>query len=316
MPQTSEQRARRRGVVVGLYALSCGVSCGLDEREFSGETEECPVGAICAPVGVGPAGAAGAPAAGASGTLGLAGAGGLAGATAGAGGAGAASSEGPAQPLGNGVAGGAPISGTGGTAMAGAGAAAGAAGMTAAAGAAGGPAEPNGSGVDPACGVAQLLANGGFEAGSEPWVSFSTGQDPLIYDTTQASYDGVPAYAGSHLGWLGGVPGEVNRLSQTLTLPPNASEMSITGAVRVQVFEQFDVIDTLDIRLVSPSGRVSLFGRRSNDAGPDWLTFAGTANVEPYAGQVVTLEIESRIGDSPGTNFFLDALELVPLCTR
>jgi len=61
---------------------------------------------------------------------------------------------------------------------------------------------------------------------------------------------------------------------------------------------------------------VGLFSSGSNEAGPDWVRFAGTANVEAYAGQQVTLELESQIGDSPGTNFFLDELELVPLCTR
>lgn len=164
------------------------------------------------------------------------------------------------------------------------------------------------------CGVAELLGNGGFEAGSAPWVSFSTGQVELIYDATLAEYDGVTPHGGSRLGWLGGVPNETNRLSQTLTLPPDVRQLSFIGSIEIQVFEQHTLIDFLRVTLVVPGARLPLLELDNGDAGQDWVDMASSLDVAPYAGEDVTLELESQIGDGPGTNFFLDDPSLVPEC--
>jgi hypothetical protein len=145
-------------------------------------------------------------------------------------------------------------------------------------------------------------------------VQFTTGTDQLVYDSTQAGYDGVIPHGGQYLGWLGGVPSETNRLSQTVTLPADVLELSFSGVLRIQIFEQHALIDFLRITLVTPGQRVPLYEFDNGDATDDWIDLAVPIDVAAYAGQAVTLEFESEIGMGPGTNFFLDDLALVPDC--
>jgi hypothetical protein len=168
--------------------------------------------------------------------------------------------------------------------------------------------------VTSTCSVPQLLTNGGFEAGAEPWVSFSTGTDQLVYDSTQPGYEGVIPHGGQRLGWLGGVPNETNRLSQTVTLPADVLLLSFAGALRIQIFEQHALIDFLRITLVTPGSRVPLYEFDNGDATDDWIDLDVPIDVAAYAGQALTLEFESEIGNGPGTNFFLDDLTLIPDC--
>jgi hypothetical protein len=289
--------------MAGLGALLCCMSCGVDDREFNGNAPDCPSGTRCAEqaglgAGAGKSpGSSGATAAAGPALPGLAGAGGGAGSTSGGGGT-APASLGGSEPLG----------GVGGSEAAGAG------GTPGAPGAIGGPSAAIPGGPVSTCGVAQLLTNGGFEAGSAPWSSFTTGQDELIYDATLASYDGVAPRGGSHLGWLGGVANEINRLSQTVTLPEDVVALSFTGSMQIQVFEQHAPIDFVRITLVVPDARLALLAFGNGDAGQSWVDIAASLDVASYAGQEVTLELESQIGDGPGTNFFLDDLSLVPAC--
>jgi hypothetical protein len=192
-----------------------------------------------------------------------------------------------------------------------------------AAGASGSGAGGVGSGVGSAgtggaaspCATNQLLSNGDFETGSEPWVSFTTGQDALIYDSTEELYAGVLAHGGDRLAWLGGVPNETNRLSQTVTLPANALRLTFAGALRIQLIEQHPIVDFLRISLVVSGQRLPLFEFDNGDFTDDWFDIGMPVDVTAYAGQAITLEIESQIGAGPGTNFYVDDLALVPGCS-
>jgi hypothetical protein len=205
---------------------------------------------------------------------------------------------------------------------------AGAAGEDTASGSAGSGGSPSGAGPAGAAGQSgglaasgcpsNLLANGGFEAGSEPWVSYTNGTDALIYDSTEGMYDGVTPHGGQRLGWLGGVPSETNRLSQTVTVPAAATQLALQGSVRVQIFEQHPNVDFLRIRLVMGGQPVALGQLSNGDAGSDWVPLAPppvewVPSTQPLT---VTLEIESEIGAGPGTNFFVDDLALVPTCPQ
>jgi aminopeptidase S len=170
-------------------------------------------------------------------------------------------------------------------------------------------------GATSSCSIDQLLSNGDFEAGSEPWVSFTTGQDALIYDSSEETYAGVLAHGGQRLGWLGGVPNETNRLSQTVTLPANALRLTFAGALRIQLFEEHPIVDFLRISLVASGQRLPLFEFDNGDATDDWFDIGVPVDVTPYAGQALTLEIETQIGAGPGTNFYVDDLALVPGCS-
>jgi hypothetical protein len=157
--------------------------------------------------------------------------------------------------------------------------------------------------------------NGGFEAGLAPWVAYTTGQDPLDYDAAASADIGVIPHEGQRLGWLGGVPSETNRLSQEVTLPVAAARVAFAGALRIQVFEQHTLVDFLRASLVIAGQRIPLFEFDNGDATEDWFVHVvPSVDVAAYAGQTLTLEIESEVGVGPGTNFFLDGLSLVSEC--
>jgi hypothetical protein len=162
----------------------------------------------------------------------------------------------------------------------------------------------------------ELLGNGGFETGLAPWVAFTTGQDPLVYDASVSAEQGVTPYAGQRLGWLGGVARETNRLSQSVTLAADASRLTFAGVLRIQVDGQHDVIDFLRASLVASGQRIALFEYDNSDATNEWVAFSlPPLDVLAYAGQTLTLELQSDVGDGPGTNFFLDELSLRLECT-
>jgi hypothetical protein len=272
---------------VGWAALVGIGACSVDSRELDEPGETATAGTSGAPGGAG----------GASSTDGNGGSVSDAGASnAGAGGATTSGAGGSAGPGGAG----------GGLNAAGAGAGDGSAGAEN--GGAGGA----GSGE---C-ATDVLVNGGFESGEEGWVSFTTGDDPLIYDSTPVEYEGVEAHGGLRLAWLGGVPSETNRLSQAVNVPAGTTRLSLRYSLRVQIFEQHTIIDFLRVRLVV-SGVATPIAEYSNaNAGQEWVDYAPEPLAISTNGQPlpVTLEIESAIGDGPGTNFYVDDLALVPTC--
>jgi hypothetical protein len=274
---------------MGLLALSSltVAACSIDSRAPDAPSETASAGGSMSNGRDGPGGAGTGDAAGAGGANGLGGAGA---ASAGAGGSGASSDAGST----------------------GSSAGAGGAGAASGAGTNGGSSAGGGASDCPA----NLLANGDFEAGEEGWVSFSTGGDPLIYDSTAPEYEGVEAHAGQRLGWLGGVPSETNRLSQAVSVPPGATRLGLRYSLRIQIFEQHATIDFLRVRLVIGGVATPIAEFSNADAGEDWVDYAPeplaiTTGEQPLAA---TLEIESSIGDGPGTNFFVDDVALVPTC--
>lgn len=292
-----------------MSLLASSVACEIDSRsplEASCNGAECDEGAS----GAGAGGAGQAPV----GSAGASEPGGSGGGTGGAGGSGASGAAGlgttPEDPeMSGGAAGtGAEPSGGGDAGASGDGAASGSSGAGGASGA-----QPAGEGSG--C-PTNLLVNGGFEAGEAPWVSFTTGQDPLIYDFSVETYDGVDPHAGLWLGWLGGVPSETNRLSQTVTVPASATSLALAYSLRVQVFEPHANIDFFRVRVVVAGQPIPIAEFTNADAGDDWVNLTPPPVAIATNGQPVTavLELESEIGAGPGTNFFVDDLALVPTC--
>lgn len=285
-------RSRGWASAAGWAALVGAVACSVDSRDLDepGETAAAGTG-----------GSTGAPAAagGASSTDGSGGSVSDAGAS-------------------NAGAGGATPSGTGGSAGPGAGGAAGgldSAGAGAGDGSAGSENGGAGGAGSGEC-ATDVLVNGGFESGEEGWVAFTTGGDPLIYDSTPPEYEGVEAHGGLRLGWLGGVPSETNRLSQAVTVPAGTTRLSLRYSLRVQIFEQHAIIDFLRVRLVVAGVATPIAEYSNADAGQEWVDYAPEPLAISTNGQAlpVTLELESAIGDGPGTNFYVDDLALVPTC--
>jgi len=292
MLREMKKRSPRWSITATASFLASVVACEIDSRSLDGTSEAAPGGA---------SGSAGASALGSAGAAVGAGAGTGGMATGGAASVGGASGGGDGASAGTGASGAAGDPSTSGPGGGGAG------------GASGGASTGGGGSGCPT----NLLVNGGFEAGEAPWVSYTTGQDPLIYDFTVETYDGVDPHGGLRLGWLGGVPSEVNRLSQTVSVPANVTGLGLQYSLRVQIFEPHENIDYLRVRLVI-AGQPTPIGEFTNaDAGDDWVDLTPTPIAITTNGQPVTavLEFESEISAGPGTNFYLDDLALVPTCT-
>jgi hypothetical protein len=297
--------SRRRWMVVLVGVAGCARLIGLDELRGDPDSPQTTTGNLEPDAGAPPPTGAGEGSAGASGAgpSGVAGAGGFAGS---------------GEPRDEGAPGGASGDAAGASGATGSGGSPGAAGSTGVGGSS--PAGSSGAagssgGIVSSC-PGNLLVNGGFEAGSEPWVSYTNGTDALIYDSTEALYEGVTPHAGQHLGWLGGVPSETNRLSQTVTVPAGATQLALEGSVRVQIFEEHPNIDYFRIRLVVGAQPVAIAQLTNADAGNDWVSLSPSPVALTPSDQplTVTLELESEISAGPGTNFYVDDLALVPTC--
>lgn len=296
-----ELPSRPRAAVLLLAAAALGTACAIDERDFSERTATCPGNAACAAMG-GADGAAGLTPR-SSEPLGVGGGSGVGGSD--VGGAVRIGGAGGSAPAG--------VEGGVGGSSAPAGIEGGAGGASS--GDMGGSASNAGTGSDASACPSELLSNGGFEVGLAPWVAFTTGVDALTYDAIDTTDVGVIPHGGQRLAWLGGVPSEINRLSQNVSLPATVARVTLGGALRVQIFEPHSIVDFLRASLVSSGQRIPVFEFDNGDAADDWSELAlPPLDVTAYAGQTVTLEIESSIGVGPGTNFFLDDLSLVPEC--
>lgn len=314
MLRSSLTLSRPSAALSSLFFVVWSAACGDIDRRNLSSTAPCSTPGACEPTGGG-------------GTMALGGGGGTesAGGTAGTseGGTGGASlgNGGGATTSGAGTAGAEANAGSGGDGNTSLGGAAGAAGTPGAGGttssSTGGMSGDGGNAgapVDPNACPRELLGNGGFEAGLAPWLAFTTGDDPLDYSAGDPTVEITP-FAGQRMGWLGGVPSEVNRLSQEVTLPTNATSVTLGGAVRIQIFEPHALIDFLRGSLVAPGQRIPIFERNNGDATEDWVTLsAPPVDIAAFAGQTLTLELESEIGVGPGTNFFLDDLSLIVEC--
>lgn len=312
MLRSSPTLPRPSAALSSLFFVVWSAACGDIDRRNLSSTPPCSTPGACEPTGGG-------------GTMALGGGGGTesAGGTAGTseGGVGGASlgNGGSATTSGGGTAGAEANAGSGGDGNTSGGAAGaagtpGAGGTTSSTGGMSGDGGTAGAPLDPNACPRELLGNGGFEAGLAPWVAFTTGDDPLDYSAGDPTVEITP-FAGQRMGWLGGVPSEVNRLSQEVALPANATSVTLGGAVRIQIFEPHALIDFLRGSLVAPGQRIPIFERNNGDATEDWVTLsAPPIDISAFAGQTLTLELESEIGVGPGTNFFLDDVSLIVEC--
>ncbi len=305
----SELSSGPRAAILLIAAAALGTACAIDERDFSERTALCPANEACAAMG------------GADGALGLTprgsdplGVGGGAGAD-GVASVGGGSGVGGVARVGGAGGSSAPAAGEGGVGGSSLPAAIEGGAGGASSGDMGGSASNAGASSDASACPSELLSNGGFEVGLAPWVAFTTGVDPLTYDAADSTEEGVRPHSGQRLAWLGGVPSEVNRLSQNVSLPATVTRVTLRGALRIQIYTPHSIVDFIRASLVSSGQRIPLFEFDNGDAADDWSELAlPPLDVAAYAGQTLNLEIESSIGVGPGTSFFLDDLSLVSEC--
>jgi hypothetical protein len=275
------------------WILSCALvgagGCDLDQRQLSGSTpagcEQADCAATDADEATGPGG---------SGVGGMVGEG-----TGGAGGSAAGAGASP------GAGGSAVASGSGGSSPSGA----------------GGTDEPAPApGVDDGSRCAtELLQNGGFESGVAPWAEFAPGE-PVISSETLSANQGTTARTGEFLAWFGGVANETTRVSQSVTVPEGTLALVVSGYRRFisRETQPANFVDRMTIRFVRGlDALLELEAWGNQDASPEteWTFFSQRIAAEGYAGQELTLQLESAMGPTPDSNFFFDDLSLIAECT-
>jgi len=163
---------------------------------------------------------------------------------------------------------------------------------------------PNPSPTPPSPPTGSLIQNGGFENGSDPWVESSAGGYELV-DTTNP-------HSGNYSAYLCGYSGCDDNISQSFTVPDNASSISVSywwDGETSSTSSSCD--DTFTVTLVDSSGAVigSLQQACNTDATQSWqqASVDVTQMLASYAGQTVTLVFSSQTGQTDTTTaFFVD----------
>ena len=171
--------------------------------------------------------------------------------------------------------------------------------------------EPDAAPEEPPCTVTtvNLLANPTFDSGpGAGWQESSSLNYGIVLQQDDTP---VPAaHSPSFLAWLGGDVNLTDSVTQTVTIPADASAMQVRGqrwiASAETVAGAFDVL-RLDIATTGGT-QLELVKEWSNlDSTSTWSAFnlPVTGN---YQGQTVQLRFRGSTDSSENTNFFLDSL--------
>lgn len=174
----------------------------------------------------------------------------------------------------------------------------------------------------------QQLANANFEAGpGAPWQELSEWPGIEIISANEdpkLQAQGVAAYGGHYLAWLGGVPDDMYdshnvTLSQSVTIPDGTSTLTLTGEYRVKSDEPTDAVyDEAYVQLEDTDTVYWVALQLSNeDQGDSWQTFSvNTTDLDAIRGKTLNFVAYSRTDPMVPTSFFLDDLVLTATCGR
>ena len=165
------------------------------------------------------------------------------------------------------------------------------------------------------CSPSGILANGGFEAGDSPWVVSSLSPDPMITTPPQ----GLTAFDGTRLAWMGGYNNAVDILYQTINIP--ASRTALQASFYVYVNSSDSLYTAYDkfyasIQPVSGVTLPEINFRDNRFASPGWYLITMTYNELPYAGQAMRLYLHVTTNGLAPTSFFVDTASVQVQCTR
>ncbi|MET9466432.1 M1 family aminopeptidase [Streptomyces sp. NPDC006544] len=158
---------------------------------------------------------------------------------------------------------------------------------------------PSAAAAPAACTPAQVVANGGLESGTSPWVQSQTG---LI--TNRA---GQSAHGGTSFAWLNGVGStHTDTLSQSVTIPSGCSAAALTFWLHVDTTETTTSTkyDKLTVKIGATT--LATYSNLDKNTGYTQKSF----DVSAFAGQTVTVAFTGTEDSSLKTNFVLDDIAL------
>jgi PKD repeat protein len=151
------------------------------------------------------------------------------------------------------------------------------------------------------CTAAQLLGNPGFETGTAPPWSATSG---VISNSTSE-----PAHSGSWKAWLDGYgTTHTDTLSQPVTLPTGCSTYQFNFYMHIDTAETSTTTkyDTLKLQVLNSSGTVLstlyTYSNLNHNTGYSLHSF----NLSSYAGQTITLKFTGTEDYTQQTSFVID----------
>ena len=151
---------------------------------------------------------------------------------------------------------------------------------------------------------AELLVNGGFEAGAASWAG-STG--------TIGSLPGQPPYEGTQYAWMGGKGRRTSQtLSQAVTIPATAAAATLSFALHIDSTDKTSTIhDTLTVTVRNSLGAVqrtlATYSNRDAAAGYQVRSF----DLSEFRGKKISVHFAMRENTSLQTSFVIDKVSLL-----
>jgi hypothetical protein len=174
--------------------------------------------------------------------------------------------------------------------------------------------------------VRELLQNGGFELGNEPWQQTDSVGEPVIVGDALLP-DNLAPRSGRYTALLGGESGQQNRLQQTIRVPADAVTLTATGHYWVHSYleGQSPARPAHDIaQLNVMAGEELLVGivylTNLRPTGEEWRFFDVSFDATLLAGRTLDYVISGSIAETGEglTSFAFDVLSLAAVadCQR
>ncbi|MBZ0248421.1 MAG: hypothetical protein K8F93_02085, partial [Burkholderiales bacterium] len=152
----------------------------------------------------------------------------------------------------------------------------------------------------------ELVTNGGFESGAAGWEQQASGGLAII------TSDATRARTGSGVAWFGGYDNATDSLTQTVTIPANATVATLRFWWRITTAETVPgAWDELRVQVLNSGGTVlqTLVTYSNQNAGGSWSQSDGYSLLA-YAGQTVRLRFLATTDSSLSTSFYVDDITL------
>jgi hypothetical protein len=176
------------------------------------------------------------------------------------------------------------------------------------------PPPPTPDAAPPSCTVMtiQLLGNPGFDSGHHTWT-----EDPSDFTVTALIYthaNSINPQAGGYLAWLAGVDGADDHLYQTITIPSDATALSLSGYQIVGTSDSLTTKhDYLDANIDDSNGneltRIGSLSNIDDDGTSNWKPFTWQSSAV-HAGETVIFDLHATTNSSGTTGFLVDTLQL------
>jgi hypothetical protein len=167
--------------------------------------------------------------------------------------------------------------------------------------------------------VRELSRNGDFELARMSWSEAPQGTSLVRRsDDPEVQADQITPQSGSYLLRLGAPSTNafvVHYIEQLVTIPGNASELTLSGYLQVRTEEPpDDVYDVAYVRLFDESQPSTSFFQSPNwtnlTPASSWMRFSFPVNVTSIAGREMVFRIVADLDTSVPTYFYFDTVSV------